>query len=212
MDSESKGKSWKYCQIRPDVIMGHAPRPNGIGFLHALGILLSMYASVEGKGVEIPFPGNELSWKAKRSDTSQDILAKFHLFASLHPDQVAGKTINVADEEFTTWENLWPEVCAYFGLKGVGPSFAKEGKLNGVEWVMAQKDNWDAWVDSNGLKQGFVENSSWDILGAVFAWVVFDKQYDLTVSRELGFKESAPTIEGYITAFNRMKEAKIIPA
>lgn len=171
-----------------------------------------MYVDVEGKGVELPFPGNKLSWKTKRSDTSQDILAAFHVYASLNLERVAGKVINVADEDFTTWEILWPEVCAYFGLKGVGPGAAKEGKLNGVEWVMAQKDNWGAWVEKNGLKEGFVENSSWDVLGAIFAWVVFDKQYDLSVSREVGFEESAPTIKGYLTAFDRMKEAKIIPA
>ncbi|CAG8955704.1 hypothetical protein HYFRA_00010970 [Hymenoscyphus fraxineus] len=181
--------------------MGHTPRPNGMGSAHALGIFLSMYASVKGKGIDIAFPGNLMSWKAKRSDTSQDILANFHIFA----------TINVADEDFTTWEKLWPDVCASFSVKGVGPH-AKEGKLNGVEWVMAQKDKWGTWVESNGLEKGFVENSSWDILGAVFAWMVFDKEYDLTALREVGFMESAPTIEGYIMAFERMEKAKSVPA
>ncbi|CAG8980834.1 hypothetical protein HYALB_00003763 [Hymenoscyphus albidus] len=203
--SESKDKSWKHCKIRPDLIMGHTPRPNGMGFLHALGVFLSMYASVEGKGTEIAFPGNEMSWKVKQSDTSQDILARFHIFASLNPEKVAGKAVNVADEYLKTWEKLWPDVCAYFGLKGVGPQ--AEGNLNGVEWVMAEKDNWGTWVESNGLEKGFR-----DVLGAVFAWGVFDKEYDLTASREVGFMESAPTIEGYITAFERTKKAKVIPA
>lgn len=63
------------------------------------------------------------AWLAKRTDTSQDILARFHLYASMHPDAVHARAFNVADgiPEVVTWEMVWPGVCSYFGLRGVPP-------------------------------------------------------------------------------------------
>jgi hypothetical protein len=39
----------------------------------------------------------------------------------------------------------------------------------------------------------------------------FDRQYDLSAVREIGFDEHVDTVQGYYTAFDRMKAARIIP-
>lgn len=39
----------------------------------------------------------------------------------------------------------------------------------------------------------------------------FDRQYDLSRSREVGFSEEIDTVEGYIKAWERMRDAKILP-
>lgn len=39
----------------------------------------------------------------------------------------------------------------------------------------------------------------------------FDRQYDLTEARKIGFTESVDPVEGYRVAFDRMRAAKIIP-
>jgi hypothetical protein len=90
--------------VRPDIILGHTPHPIGIGLAEDVVIYLSMYASVNEKGTKPPFPATELAWKLLRTDTSQDMLAKFHIYASLNPEKVAGKTFNVCDEDLTSWE------------------------------------------------------------------------------------------------------------
>ena len=205
----SEGQKWDFCEIRPDVIVGFTPNSNGMGFAQALGIFLSMYASVEGQSAKIEFPGTEASWKALHSDTSQDVLARFHIYASLAPEKVSEKAINVADE-VTSWENVWPDICSYFGLKGVGPGQGPANKVLGVQWMMEHKAEWGQWVDQNGLKKSSIETSSWELMAIVTGYGVFDREYDLSLSKEVGFQEQTSTVAGYHLAFDRMRKAKII--
>ncbi len=39
----------------------------------------------------------------------------------------------------------------------------------------------------------------------------FNREYDLSKAREVGFHEEVDTVEGYRIAFERMKNAKILP-
>jgi hypothetical protein len=209
----AKGHTWKYCEVRPDAIIGFAPRSNGMGFAQSIGIFLSMYVSVEGKGAECVFPGDEMVWKNLHTDTSQDLLAKFHIFASLHPECTNGAAFNIGDSEGIRWKSVWPELCAYFGLQGVGPRDAAtdKDKLVGLEWILARKEKWGIWVEENGLNDGFIETASWDMFAWLLQYIPFDRNLDLKLSKKIGFQERARTVDGYITAFERMREAKIIP-
>lgn len=209
----AKGQKWKYCEVRPDAIIGFAPRSNGMGFAQSVGIYLAMFLSVEGKGAECVFPGGENVWKNLHTDSSQDLLAKFHIFASLNPQSTDGLAFNIGDSEGMSWESVWPEICAYFGLKGVGPRDAASDKekLAGLEWVMARKEEWGAWVKENGLKEGFVEKASWDMFAGLLEHIPFDRNMELTLSKKIGFEETSKTTDGYIKAFERMRAAKIIP-
>ena len=168
-----------------------------------------MYASIEGHGAEVGFPGIEASWKALHSDTFQDVLARFHIYASLAPEKVSEKAINIADE-ITSWENVWPGICSYFGLKGVGPGQSPANKALGVQWMMDHQAEWGQWVDQNGLKKGSVETSSWEMMAMVTGYGVFDREVDLSLSKDVGFQEQASTVAGYHLAFDRMRKAKII--
>ena len=93
-------QTWTFCETRPDLIIGYAPRSNGMGMAQALALWLAMYASFEGQGSEVVFPGSEAAWTHLHSDTSQDVLARFTIHASLLPhddSRVAGKAFNIAD-------------------------------------------------------------------------------------------------------------------
>ena len=63
------------------------------------------------RGAEMVFPGVGV-WKARRSDSSQDVLARFHVYASLNPQRTAERAFNIADEEVITWEQIWPGISA----------------------------------------------------------------------------------------------------
>lgn len=164
----------------------------------AMALFLSMYRSKEGADAEVPFPGTTAAYQAKRVDTSQDILARFHIFASLHPQKTAGYAFNVADGDVISWETIWPGICQFFGLKGVGPS----EKSVGVNWMRDHRHEWAAWVKENGLKEGAVENTTWEFMEGVMS-SDFDRQYDLSRMREVGFDEKINTVTGYHIAFDR---------
>jgi hypothetical protein len=44
------------------------------------------------------------------------------------------------------------------------------------------------------------------------AYSVFDRHLDTSLVRGLGFKETCDHVQGYYTAFERMRKAKMIPA
>ena len=204
----SKGKSWKFCEIRPAAIIGFVPNNNAMNLAQALALFLSMYVSIEGKGSEVPYPGTDLAHTSLYTDTSQDILARFHIHASLHPDTVNGRAFNVADGEVVSWKTVWPDICNYFGLKGVAPNSSKS---TGTQWMREQRSQWADWVKDQGLKEGALEGTTWDFMDMIIAGASFDRQFDLSECRSVGFKEEVPTTMGYALAFDRMREAKIIP-
>lgn len=62
------------------------------------------------------------------------------------------------------------------------------------------------------MKTGIYEKYSWGFIDGVTIAFDFDRQYDMTAVREAGFEEEVDTVkDGYFLAFDRMKEAKIIP-
>ena len=204
----SERKRWTFCEIRPDAIIGFVPQNNRMNLAQAIGLWLAMVRSFEGEGTEVVFPGNDKAFKALYTDTSQDILAKFHIYASLHPELVSEKAFNIADGEVVTWEKVWPGICAWFGLKGVGPDPSKK---TGSEWVLEHKGRWGAWVREHGLKEGALQATDWNFMSFIMGGITFDRQFDLSACREVGFRESIETVKGYATAFERMRMAKIIP-
>jgi hypothetical protein len=180
-----------------------------------LGLFLSLFASIEGTGSEVAYPGDEASWRALHTDSSQDLVAHFTIFVSLRPAAtVAEKAFNIAHGA-VSWEQVWPGICSYFGLKGVGPGKAAQ-KLTGAEWVFAHRDQWAHWVETNGLKKGVLENNNWDFIDFLMTQVRTDRHFELSAAPALGFHEGTDNavrdnIRGYEIAFDRMRVMKLIP-
>jgi hypothetical protein len=80
----------------------------------------------------------------------------------LHPEKTAGGSFNVADSDVgRRWEDVWPGLCAYFGLEASGPM---EGVVSGEEWVRGHNDEWSGWEESHGVKKGVLEATPWGIM------------------------------------------------
>jgi len=152
-----------------------------------------MYSSLEGRGSEVTFPGPLAAYRSLHTDTSQDILARFHVFASLCPDKTGGMAFNVADGDVITWEDKWPSVCAYFGLKGVGPD-ETHSRPTGTQWIKEHRADWDKWVAENDLRKGIMEATKWNFMESVMGKAVFDRHYDLSACREIGFNDKVNTV------------------
>ncbi|RFU33071.1 hypothetical protein B7463_g3260, partial [Scytalidium lignicola] len=203
----SKGKSWKFVEVRPDGVSGFVPSSNAMNMAHSLGIFFSFYASIEGRGASVPYPGSQTAFVARHTDVSQSILAHFHIYTSLYPGLANGDTFNIGDEDSISWEEMWPTLTSYFGLVGRGPD---EG-FNIDSYIQSHKAEWLAWIEKNRLKRQAVEKTNFSHLTVMMSLAAFDRQYDITKAREIGFIETEKTVNGYLTAFELMKEGKIIP-
>jgi hypothetical protein len=181
----------------------------------ALGLFLSFFASREGPSASVPYPGPQAAYTAPHTDISQSLLARFHIYASLHPDLTANQAFNIGDEPAgVTWAALWPRISAYFGLVGSGPindNDAPQETFNIDKYMQTHRAEWAAWVVKHSLKEGALEGTDFTFLTMMMGMAVFRRDYDLSKAQEIGFTETRDTADGYLTAFELMSKARIIP-
>jgi hypothetical protein len=219
LKSMSAGKSWSFCDVIPDMIVGWVPNNNIYCLPQALALYLSLYREINGAGAEITSPGSLNGWNNLSNDSSQDIIARFAIDASLHPEVTAEQSYNVADNsQPTTWSQKWPIICKYFELKGTSPENGQ-----GPDPTQYVSDNRETWLEMEkkyGLQTGRVGNER--SLGIfpmfIMAMLDFDRQLDLTKMQEAwrkcsqnGMAEEIDIEEAWYKAFDRLRKAKIIP-
>jgi hypothetical protein len=85
----AQGKTWKWTEVRPDVIVGFVPTSNAMNIAGPLAVYLSLYRHVHGANAEVPFPASEKAWTAKHTDTSSYILSRFEIHAALAGEKTA---------------------------------------------------------------------------------------------------------------------------
>ncbi|KAF2146173.1 uncharacterized protein K452DRAFT_263800 [Aplosporella prunicola CBS 121167] len=205
----SEGKAWTFSEIRPDGIVGFTPSSNAMNQAQGIGIYLTVFREVYGAGAEVPFPGYEHGYHSTHSDTFQDILSKMEIYAALNPDKCGnGGVFNVGDGKTVSWAQVWPRLCEYFGLVGTGPVKSSKSMQ---DFVKEHRHAWAASVDKYGVSADVVDKQGWGHTHFMVVDFDFDRQYDLTRSREVGFTEEIDTVEGYFQAWERMRSAKILP-
>lgn len=145
--------------------VGFVPNNNPMNLAQPIGIYLSLWSHLN-HGKPAPFPGTTTSYRFSQSNGFQDIIAKMHIYVSLHPEKTAGQSYNIADEEFgRNWESTWPGICKYFGIEAGGPP--EDGSLTGEGWVLSERDRWSTWEVDNGLKSGVVSQTAWGFMTTV---------------------------------------------
>ncbi|KAF1988255.1 hypothetical protein K402DRAFT_374052 [Aulographum hederae CBS 113979] len=225
--SHASKNAWSFAEIRPDAVIGFAPQTNAMSLARSVGVWLGFFTWREGERaggeegeVEVVFPGNEKAWKARRTDVGQMTLARFHVFLAVvgreGKGKVAGEAFNIADGGAVTWEGIWPGVCRYFGLKGVGPreggrsAGADDNGLRGAAYVHAHKDDWRTFVEEHKLKKDLFEQTNWDFMTELLE-TDFDRDLDLSKARALGWKDDLDHILSWHLAFDLMKSGGILP-
>ena len=125
-----------------------------------MGIYLTLYAAVEGKGAECPLPGTPKSWVAKSNDSSADMIARQTIHLSLNlPKELEGQGFNVADaKHHESWEMKWPKLCDYFGLTGTGPPENSENALEMRKYINDHIDTWKKLEQEHKLKKGVADS------------------------------------------------------
>ncbi|KAI9689204.1 MAG: hypothetical protein M1822_000942 [Bathelium mastoideum] len=211
----ARDKLWNWCETRPDIIVGFVPHGNFYSLATSLGIFLSLFREIEGMNARCSFPGNNESWVAKNNDSSGEIIARQALHLSLTlPMRRKGEAFNVADaREPNTWSSKWPAICRYFGLVGTGPRASPEETVDIRKYIEENLEIWAQMERKYGLKAGMT-NSDLAMPGFehwLLTLFVFDRQFDMTKIHEAGFQEEGNVVQSWLTSFDRMKAAKIIP-
>ncbi|OAS99931.1 SirQ protein [Blastomyces dermatitidis ER-3] len=217
MDEFSRGKPWKWCETRPDDIIGFLPRPNGYNVAYPIAMFLSLYAYINGKGAQCPFPGSFGVWKALSNDAGADMIAKSAIHLSLSSNLLAnGEGFNVASSSTPwSWEMKWPVICTWFGLEGIPPVDRERSETETPgpdEYIRNHEEEYKRMVKEYGLKGWKVASPSMD---GSENWGLtklnFDRQVDLRKTIATGYTDEESNAETWIRALERMRSAKVIP-
>jgi hypothetical protein len=211
--------------------------PNGSQFSLALhwAQYLSLYAynhgigpgadNKEKKTVEVPFPGNEAGANSLFTPVWNKTIARFMIYASLHPETCGGgQLFNVADNETPSRNSeIWPQLAAWFGLKGVGPArdtVANEralgvgelpqtaSQLTPGEYIVKHKGVFEKCGRFKALEGGVGAGSQQ--LDSVGYWLTFDRQLSLKKLRATGFEGDKDAIGGWLDSFAMFRKAGLI--
>ncbi|KAF4784637.1 SirQ [Colletotrichum scovillei] len=217
----SEGRSWSWCEVRADTIVGFVPNNNIYCAAQTLGIYLSLFAEIEGKGADCPFPGNEKCWNNLSHESNQDILAKICIYASLQPHVTHKQKYNAGDNfESSSWRYRWPVICEYFGLKGTPPLPGRQAPQP-EHYLVKHVEKWKEMEKKHGLVGGHIINDRTFIepthgVGMIYGlmnMLGFDRQLDMTQCHEMwgSSKEEIDTKSSWYTVFDRFRKARIIP-
>ncbi|KAF2626048.1 hypothetical protein BU25DRAFT_432606 [Macroventuria anomochaeta] len=147
---------------------------------------------------------------------------KDRMFAEARPDGIIGFTpvgnaMNLSQRiglyltiyrEVHGAVDVWPKLRDHFDLVGKGPGF------DPVPMEKFVKSNINAWkkpTETHGLEEKALEEQNWPFVRFMLIYLDFDRQYNLTRSREAGFEEEIDTADRYLKAWERMRKAKILP-
>ncbi|CAG8934657.1 unnamed protein product [Penicillium salamii] len=213
LSQTNSGSRWTFAEIRPDGIIGFCPGKNPMNMAQGLALYLSVFRTVHGKSAQVSFPGTDKGYLCKHSNTSQDQLSKMEIHTALMSQlPVNGAAFNVADEDKpVTWAQVWPRLCSLFGLIGVGPHGTAEQQQSMEAFVMSNRAAWEATCEQFSLRRDSIDEQGWAHTHFMLVEFDFDRWYDLSAARAVGFSESIDTVDAYRIAFERMSEANIIP-
>ena len=176
-----------------------------------MGIYLGLYRALEGAGARVPFPGNETTWRLLSTDSNQDIIARFCIFASFQSrDKVHTRAFNIADSATpVSWSQRWPVLASYFGLEGTGPD---DSSLHPTVYIDSHWPQFQDLCRQNGLREDIIYKSMHNTgarMGSL-RLMDFDRPFDLARARSLGFTEELDTAGSWFRAFDRVRGAKIM--
>jgi nucleoside-diphosphate-sugar epimerase len=200
LEQLQQGKTWNWSAIRPSVVAGTA-----LGNPMNLTLVIAVYAAISKElGLPLRFPGKPGAYDKLLEMTDAGLLAKATVWAATQP-QCANQAFNITNGDLFRWNDLWPRIADYFGLRTAAPL-----QLS-LQTIMADKDDlWTKMRSKYGLTGSYEEVSSWAFGDAVFSWD-YDFFGDGTKARRLGFHEFIDTELMFYSLFDELKAKKIIP-
>jgi len=135
--------SWTWSALRPGPVIGFST-----GSYMSLLPTIAVYGSLcKELGLEMRFPGTSAAYTAPMEVCNADVLAEAMVFVSTTP-AAENQAFNINNGDFFRWEQVWPRIAGWFGVKA-GPPL----KVGDLTQVMGEYKNvWERLVENHGLK------------------------------------------------------------
>ncbi|KAH7418075.1 hypothetical protein BKA64DRAFT_187666 [Cadophora sp. MPI-SDFR-AT-0126] len=212
-----KGQRWTWNVIRPEAIIGHTLKPNGMNsaLTFALFFIVSKELDKEAK-----MPTNQIYWAGYDDVSDSRLIADLSIFVSTHP-RCGNEAFNVTNGDYFTWKYMWPRLAAYFGAKSSSDQvFTKPLPTIGqpqldfslAEWAVDKREVWDRICDRAGKPEA---KATWDAGTWAYQDWVFQRTWSATLSinkaRRFGWTGHIDSYKSFTDAFQSFEEIGLIP-
>jgi nucleoside-diphosphate-sugar epimerase len=199
--ARQKGKAWTWSSARPHGICGFAT-----GNPMNLVMVLAVYATIS-KALSLPLrhPGSEANARALYNVTDSALLARACVWMATDP-AAANEPFNITNGDIFRWQDMWPAIADYFGMKTAQPQ-----KIDLVH-LMADKGRlWERLIEEHDLRPiPYDELVRWDYGNFVFS-PEFDVISSTTKAKQYGFAEVQDSQEMFLRHFDELRAERIIP-
>lgn len=199
--AERQGFTWS--THRSHTVIGFA-----VGNAMNMALTLAVYAELcRANDVPFIFPGSEVQWNGVTDVTDVDLLAEQMVWAAVTP-AAANTAFNISNGDVFRWRWMWRQIAEYFDVPWEGHDGADRPLESQVGPLEAA---WPRIVEEHGLVEAD--------LGRLASWWHSDSDLgrpiecfaDMRRSRERGFDNNRVSVDSFFRAFDRYREAGILP-
>jgi hypothetical protein len=172
----------------------------------SLPLTIATYATVsKHRGQPLSFPGTQGNYSALYQCTDARLLARAILWMSTDPG-CANEAFNVTNGDLFRWENVWPDIAHYFGMRS--------GPVRTVSLASLMAGKAPVWRDIVAAHQ--LEDRPYDSM-ALWSYGdgVFTPDWDMNSSttklRQHGFHDVMDTPTMMFEQFDSFRRANVIP-
>ena len=215
--AKQRGQKWKWNVIRPEAIIGHTVKPNGMNE----ALTLALYFSVcKALGVKANMPTNQIYFEGHDDVSDARLIADMTIWASTHA-HAGNEAFNVTNGDYFSWKYMWPRLAAYFGAEATpDQTFKLQRPAYGSmqldhsfsEWSRDKKQVWDNICDDAGCPGA---KATWTAGTWHFQDWVFQRGWNATLSinkaREFGWTGHLDSYKSFTDAFDMFIEMGQIP-
>jgi nucleoside-diphosphate-sugar epimerase len=212
-----KGQKWSWNVIRPEAIIGHTPKPNGMNSALTFALYLMVCKEL---GTEAKMPTNQIYWAGYDDVSDSRLIADLTIYASTNP-KCANEAFNVTNGDYFTWKYMWPRLAEYFGATASSDQvFTKpmpaigttQLDLSFAQWAEDKREVWDRICERAGTPSA---KATWDAGTWSYQDWVFQRTWSATLSinkaREYGWTGHIDSFKSLTDAFEKFEELGQIP-
>lgn len=199
-----QGKPWRYTIWRPQGVLGQA-----LGSPMNLIAAVAVHAAMcRERGGACPYPGGA---PVTTEATDSRLLARAVAWAA-ETNAADDETFNITNGDVLLWPNLWPAVCAHFGVSQ-GP----DAPMTFADAMPRREAEWATIVHKHGLRETTLANlvgGSWQFLDRAMRVGDGPATPSLVSTiklRQAGFHDCLDTEDCLGHWFGQMQDAKLLP-